>query len=1411
MFDNYERKGRLIDFPSLFKERYTELSDIRSMISQISDSVLNTYINLKIVTRKSYKNKETQFANQNAVEVSPSQGQREFQLQSYASLYGEDELEQQEDIDVEKIFNPNSVSKTTRTIAIYGRAGVGKSTLCQYLAVKWKEDQLWQNKFNAIIWLPLRDILDVEAKADEGDYLAEIVRNKCLRGFGDDKPSTRETRNYLFSEQNRGKILIILDGYDEIAHSMTRELEKLLAAILSSPRYYVILTSRPIVINLNKRLAKFDRELENVGFTKENIQNYVKKLYPITHNELLQFIESNTQLKNIAHIPLNLDLICSVWDPTKANQPAYTVSQLYQDIIERLFECMHEKGIFLQDLSKPQLEARQKIFMEILGDIAFTGMTSKKSIINSDTVKEIIESKEKELKIYTLFEELLAMGIIKALSVNKNPRDNDVHFIHHTFQEYFAAFKLAKGFEYFREDEEFETSVNKLRRYKYVPYYEMMWISIVGILYTRCSKVDDYLPLLQFWDEFENEPRELLGIRHEALRRKFLEECPPLEHHPKTLKELKEILADTNHVLSELIKVIDSKAPPKKMLDAINGIIELGIINENVESKLENIILESHDYPGVKLYAAEALLTLGYNSNKKPENLNIVLNPLVNEFHQNLLPNRENAIIRIYKAPKIDPNIKGILKERYTKILSNKDLQVTPINLRDPELLRAIERNMKELFYSNGGYICRKSFLFSLTSIIPLSVFFGRVFAGSPHYKAEIPVMATTAIVGIGVTGIISGAVIGSANTVRTVVNKKTSNLFPLLTKELDEIALSGGKDEDIFKAICSKSQNNIIKIMAWSSNGVLNLALTISLYSFSSRQTWLAPLENITFIYKDPTVLLTLYNDLIMQGDKRLTKNENETKTVLGIMRKTYERAKISTAMLDQYLSGSRLSIISAEERLDLTRRIRTNRPLGLTSLHKAARDGNLDAVIEFVGQKIIDINHFDNQDCDTPLILAIKNATTDKHWEVIEYLVENKADVNIGGAVFKMMALIKQNHLNKAFLLRINSLMLRMVRQSCFVNESLIEKILRFAIDDYKLQRSVIDKDRVFERLSILITGEGRDWMKDSSLCDEYLMYLSNSKLIVRDGTEELKPQGSPAEEALLMRLHTYLTLHVKLCAGEINSLPKLSTGEFLNFEETKKALLSEIKVLIQTWIFCKAMSFLIKFSFNQNLIKLEDQIELTYAKAITECLNKLEKGKEFIVLASKLGSGHCIYAALHKLEDDTILVRIDNRYLFFNNSLQHERSPYVLTQIVENKFNIILETEQEVIKEQKILLKVKPFCSNIFQLKGNNESLVSYIKDLFCLSVDDNFREKHIYDNSIKFKDLPEEALNQVNIWPYHLVQEVGTNNCTLSSYNLGISARHGMEFFEWLIGKEQQLAPPFSSIHQASKVNENSRWN
>ncbi|MFN8911357.1 MAG: hypothetical protein ACK5V4_01135, partial [Alphaproteobacteria bacterium] len=116
-----------------------------------------------------------------------------------------------------------------------------------------------------------------------------------------------------------------------------------------------------------------------------------------------------------------------------------------------------------------------------------------------------------------------------------------------------------------------------------------------------------------------------------------------------------------------------------------------------------------------------------------------------------------------------------------------------------------------------------------------------------------------------------------------------------------------------------------------------------------------------------------------------------------------------------------------------------------------------------------------------------------------------------------------------------------------------------------------------------------------------------------------------------------------------------------------------------------------------------------------------------------------------------------------------------------------------------------QIKSYCLALFNLAQDSDRkiLASYIEKLFV--IDSNSRKlAHVYGRDLPDKvkltygTMPYLIKTYVDSWPYHYMQAAETNNCTLSSYSLGIANRHGMEFFEWLMSKEESLLPPMTTI-------------
>jgi len=124
-----------------------------------------------------------------------------------------------------QMFDAVGENDATNKLLVLGGAGVGKSTLVHSMSYKWAKDGLWEDKFDFVIRVRLKEILNQGWK--EG-YKREELRGDLLSCFIDyclyrqtenitqmvDGFSLEEIRDLLNNHQD--KLLLLVDGYDEV-------------------------------------------------------------------------------------------------------------------------------------------------------------------------------------------------------------------------------------------------------------------------------------------------------------------------------------------------------------------------------------------------------------------------------------------------------------------------------------------------------------------------------------------------------------------------------------------------------------------------------------------------------------------------------------------------------------------------------------------------------------------------------------------------------------------------------------------------------------------------------------------------------------------------------------------------------------------------------------------------------------------------------------------------------------------------------------------------------------------------------------------------------------------------------------------------------------------------------------------
>ena len=485
------------------------------------------------------------------VEEDPAQGSSPFTL--LARLKVEEPHEEQR-VELPELFNARKIGgqeHLTRRILIWGRAGVGKTTLCKKIVhefVRQPVDQKleWKKLFDRVLWVPLRhlkrlpnDNLSYKSLfvsvffggAWEPDRFAEAL----LREVRSDRPTSVGNRT-----------LFILDGLDELSQELNREssIFQFLRELLDQPN--VIITSRPYG-NLPADLKPLDLKLEVVGFYTNQVRAYIKTAFTdsgtnecdiLKFDGLQSFLQTHALIQDLVRIPIQLDALCYTWSAGRRSQHVpETMTALYKMVVGSLWRKDFEKLQALREAKKgvPRSSAqimplveKEVLFLQIL---AFTGL--KCDILNY--YPHYLDSilKCSRLQLDSDLEDTLArLSFIRTSDLaSKTHQNSTYHFIHLTYQEYFAAEYFVRQWISGRQLDclDLNTGINEpvgaeyfLLEAKYDARYDIFWRFVAGLLQSSGDKRQS----CQFFDTIEKEPRDLLVPTHERLVMHCLAEVP---------------------------------------------------------------------------------------------------------------------------------------------------------------------------------------------------------------------------------------------------------------------------------------------------------------------------------------------------------------------------------------------------------------------------------------------------------------------------------------------------------------------------------------------------------------------------------------------------------------------------------------------------------------------------------------------------------------------------------------------------------------------------------------------------------------------------------------------------------------------------------------------------------------------
>ena len=338
-----------------------------------------------------------------------------------------------DEVNVTEIFKILEKGKDVMTL-VEGSPGIGKTTFCLKLAYDSTHGKIPTEcsfpKFEVVLLLKCRDI--------DGNIM-DTIREQLLPRDIEEK-IVEKLLHFLKDIHNQERILIILDGLDELPEKSRHHVDELLHRRIF-PFCYVLATSRQERGIEARKYFVFDIHLEIKGYTESDAIVYVRRHFKTIGQSpkgerLIGEMQQNTFLNALQNNPLNLLLLCVVYEDYEGKLPT-SRTELYQVIVQ----CLLRRYCAKRNLPVPEHDSvLEKTFEKeilALGELAWLCLLSDRYGFRETELDEF------EKRYPGLVARELGL-LYKEESLKRLKPQHEYCFLHKTFQEYLAAAYIAE-------------------------------------------------------------------------------------------------------------------------------------------------------------------------------------------------------------------------------------------------------------------------------------------------------------------------------------------------------------------------------------------------------------------------------------------------------------------------------------------------------------------------------------------------------------------------------------------------------------------------------------------------------------------------------------------------------------------------------------------------------------------------------------------------------------------------------------------------------------------------------------------------------------------------------------------------------------------------------------------------------
>ncbi|XP_069935759.1 uncharacterized protein [Cherax quadricarinatus] len=285
-----------------------------------------------------------------------------------------------------------------QVLLLEGVAGSGKTTLVKLVTEEWIQGGQGNIKdldnYDLLLWVQCRD----PPINSYHDLLHRLLPDASIK-----------FRNILSKIVKLCKVIIIIDGLDELNNNSRILVKTLLLEFQNSINTTFICTTRPEAVEMFSLTIPEGYDVTNaelLGIKNKHMKEFVRRI----HQEITKLTNSNrntdelvykvlhvTGLREHLRLPMNLTLFVYIWDqdPDELNIKNITQTQLYHKLqhmcqsklLERLTNCSNNKK-----MNKKIVENSVEEILKIIYARSLESLSRDQLSLEEETVRELISA-----------------------------------------------------------------------------------------------------------------------------------------------------------------------------------------------------------------------------------------------------------------------------------------------------------------------------------------------------------------------------------------------------------------------------------------------------------------------------------------------------------------------------------------------------------------------------------------------------------------------------------------------------------------------------------------------------------------------------------------------------------------------------------------------------------------------------------------------------------------------------------------------------------------------------------------------------------------------------------------------------------------------------------------------------------